>query len=367
MKTKLIIYAIASVCVFALKGQELPAFNLAQNIEDFEFALEELESSYSGFDTYVNDLTRTEYNNIVGQLRKDIDGGRVGWDAALQLYSWFDDGHLGLSLPYRIAEKYMSGKHGYNPYSEIQPYEPTRVAKEVTPKTYLVRLPDFADEELTIEWIDSVINLVQSKQYQNLIIDLRNNGGGDERYWHPFLPLIYDHPGTVKSVEYRNSPQNIAYLQAASTEFPEAQMILDKIAENPSARFVLLTDTEDYDVDVVPTNGHKPNKIVIIIDNNVASAAEEFLLQARAVSNHVTIYGKENTNGMLDCGSVRENILPNSQIPIEIPTARSCRLPNNGIDKTGIAPDVRIEWDYPTTLTDNIDEWTLKIAEDLEK
>lgn len=365
---KQILSLIIVILAFSLaKGQEFPTFSKFQNIEDFEFALEELESSYSGFDTYVNDSTRIAYNNLVSKLRNDIGAGRAGWDAALQLYSWFDDGHLGLALPYIITEKYMSGRHGYNPYPEIQPYEPLRMAKEVSPTTYLVRLPDFADEELTFEWIDSVVNVVQSHNYPNLIIDLRNNGGGDERYWHPFLSLVYDHPGTVKSVEYRNSPQNIAFLKAAAPEFPEAQMILDKISENPTIKYVLLTDTEDYNIEVVPTNSHKPNKIAIIIDNNIASAAEEFIIQAKAISDRVTIYGRENTNGMLDCASVRESILPNSQIPLEIPTARSCRLPNNGIDRTGIAPDVRIDWDYPTSLTDNIDEWTHKIATELEK
>ena len=45
----------------------------------------------------------------------------------------------------------------------------------------------------------------------------------------------------------------------------------------------------------------------------------------------------------------------------------SHRLPDRGIDKTGIAPDVRLDLPYPTELTDNIDEWVLWIAQDLKK
>ena len=43
------------------------------------------------------------------------------------------------------------------------------------------------------------------------------------------------------------------------------------------------------------------------------------------------------------------------------------RLPDHGIDKTGIAPDVRMDIPYPTKLTDNVDEWVLWVAEDLKK
>ena len=46
---------------------------------------------------------------------------------------------------------------------------------------------------------------------------------------------------------------------------------------------------------------------------------------------------------------------------------RSYRLPDRGIDPTGIAPDVRIPLPLPDVLTDNVDEWTKWVAADLEK
>lgn len=91
-------------------------------------------------------------------------------------------------------------------------------------------------------------------------------------------------------------------------------------------------------------------------------------MQAKAISERVIVYGKDNTNGSLDCASVREDaVLPNSQITLSIPICRTYGLPDNGIDKTGIMPDVRITLDYPSSLTDNLDEWTLWIASELEK
>lgn len=350
-----------------LWSQPKSSLTVDQNIEDFVFALNELETSYAGFDTYVNDSTRQEYDSIVSTLRQQIETNeRSGYDAVLFLYSWFDDGHLGMDMgSYKETGKYMSERRKFQTYDMIHSYLPEPLSKHVTSKTYLMRLPEFDEEIISIEWIENAIRDYNTSGCDNLIIDLRSNGGGDERLWHPLLPLLYDHPGTTKSVEFRMSDNNIEYLKQAADEFPEAQMILDKF-NNTHEEFILLTDKEDIEIEVPKYDGKKPRRIAFIIDANNGSATEELLIQAKAISDRTIICGKENTGGCLDCSSVRESALPNSGYPIFIPTARSCRLPNNGIDKTGIAPDVVIPINYPTSITDNIDEWTLWIANKLE-
>ena len=87
----------------------------------------------------------------------------------------------------------------------------------------------------------------------------------------------------------------------------------------------------------------------------------------RAISKRTTIYGRENTYGCLDISNFRSVNLPYSTITITIPTTVSHRLPDRGIDKEGISPDVRLDLPYPTELTDNIDEWVLWIAQDLKQ
>ena len=47
--------------------------------------------------------------------------------------------------------------------------------------------------------------------------------------------------------------------------------------------------------------------------------------------------------------------------------SRRIGLPETSIDATGIAPDVRIPLPLPARLTDNIDEWVIWVAEQLEK
>lgn len=365
MKIQKVLLIILATFTLQLYGQN-NSLSQTENLDDFEFAVTELESSYAGFDYFINDSTLQEYNQLVHKLRSQIEKGTPGWEAVLQLYSWFDDGHLGLALPYHIQAKYLSPKRLYKPYDEIETYAPELAAKEVSAKTYFIRIPAFDEDIVTVEWIDSVVNLLSNSNYQNLIIDLRGNEGGDERLWHPLLSLMYDHKGATKSAEFRTSPQNMLFMQSIAQDVPEAQMILDKFAKDSTQPYILLSDSVDIPIDVTPIKTTIEN-IAYIIDANVASASEELLIQSKAISDRVYIYGKENTSGTLDFASVREVQLPNSGIMMSIPMGRSCRMPNNGIDKTGIAPDFRITIGYPTILTDNIDEWVEWISNQLDK
>ena len=91
------------------------------------------------------------------------------------------------------------------------------------------------------------------------------------------------------------------------------------------------------------------------------------LLDIRGCSTRTKIYGKGNTLGCLDYSNIRRSDLKGSKITTWIPMTRSSRLPDEGIDETGIAPDVRISLPLPKVLSDNVDEWGLWIAEDMKK
>lgn len=352
-----------------ISAQTIQEFSIEQNLEDFDFAIRELETSYSGFDVYVNQSTQQEYDSIVANLRNQIETqNRPGYDAALYLYSWFNDGHLGINLKYhRLSEQYMSDKKKYHPYAEIDEYDPMPLFVKATDKTFLIRIPEFNEEVISFSWIDNAIDEFNKSKCDNLILDLRCNLGGDERYWHPLLPLLFDHKGTCKSVEYRMSDKNIEFLKIAASEYPEAQMILDSYNQTHKP-YILFDDKEDINIEIKPYAGRKPSKVAIIIDGNCASATESLLLQSKAISERTKVYGKEGTQGCLDCAVVRETTkLPNSGFSLLIPICRTYNIPENGIDKTGIAPDVIIPIAYPKIVTDNIDEWTIWVASELEK
>ena len=108
-------------------------------------------------------------------------------------------------------------------------------------------------------------------------------------------------------------------------------------------------------------------RAALIIDNRVASSGEALVECLKATSNRTTVYGRDNTEGCLDFANCNQVPMPNSGIDISVPMSRRVGLPETGIDATGIAPDVRIPLPLPARLTDNIDEWVIWVAEQLEK
>ena len=59
--------------------------------------------------------------------------------------------------------------------------------------------------------------------------------------------------------------------------------------------------------------------------------------------------------------------LPKTGYKFSLPLTCSMGLPQTGIDTTGIVPDVTIPLNYPTSLTDNVDEWVYWVAKWLSK
>lgn len=74
--------------------------------------------------------------------------------------------------------------------------------KPVSEKTLLIRISSF-----DYEYVDRIKELIESNKskicsYENLIIDLRGNGGGTDNAYRPLLPYIYTNPVRYLSGEY---------------------------------------------------------------------------------------------------------------------------------------------------------------------
>ena len=108
-------------------------------------------------------------------------------------------------------------------------------------------------------------------------------------------------------------------------------------------------------------------RAALIIDNTVASSGEALVEILKATSNRTTIYGRDNTKGCLDFANCNQIVMPNCGLNVLVPMSRRMGLPRTGIDMVGIAPDVRIPLPLPARLADNIDEWVIWVAEQLEK
>ncbi|MDP5171036.1 MAG: S41 family peptidase, partial [Bacteroidia bacterium] len=222
--------------------------------------------------------------------------------------------------------------------------------QELDDKTNYLRLPSFnlgykaAIDDLMLENKEAILN----KPY--LIIDLRNNGGGSDDSYLEILPFLYTSPIKVVGVSFLASPLNISSLEEGSknpkldeeTRETLAELI-PKLKENEGS-FVNLEEEEISYIEmdeIYPT----PQKVAILINENNASAAEQFLLEARQ-SSKVQLFGR-NTAGILDISNVNIIESPCKEFVIAYSMSKSYRIPEEAIDDVGITPDVVIPDEIP--------------------
>ena len=330
---------------------------------DLDRAVHELEVNYAGFPTKTNTTEkRNEYEALKTRLYKEVKEKKCKEiDAIGMLFGWFGDTHLqtgiGAHRKYRKNRtENVSQKEG------MEEYAPTAMTCIVDEETFLIRFPS-CDGDPTLEWVKESVKSYLASGCKHLIIDIRGNGGGRDMYYEPYKELLFDKKGVNVGADIRNTPEHIKFLKKTVKDIPWIEEVVERM-EKSNENFIPFVEDEITDYDTIHP---LPLKAAIIIDSGVASSGEQMVLDLNACSTRTTIYGKGNTRGCLDFSNVRWTDLPASGISIGIPMTVSRRLPNQGIDETGIAPDVRITLPLPKKLTDNVDEWVLWIANEMKK
>lgn len=408
MMKRILCYVMCLLTGIAAMAQ-LPELTVEQHLEDYDYAVKYLEDNYAGFPNKVVDSTLVDYEALKTRLRTQVASGeRTSWDAIAEYTGWFNDYHLRLCMNdvgsdgkvRGSTDKYRTRTRIY--YDEMMElYQPTAIACKVTDKTFLIRFPSCYGEP-DMEWIKGSIQAFRESGCENLVLDIRGNVGGSDNYFLPYWELLYDHEGTDRGIEFRNTPEHRRMLlqQFQDEGLPEEmamgiQAMFPMIEHIPYLPFTFLSKFQDMMSDsegpsmqglmgllgeLDPSNGggsmltyrcaqvdDAVRKAALIIDNFVASSGEQMVRQIRLTSDRTVIYGRDNTLGCMDFSNLNEVELPNSHINFTSPMSRSMGLPETGVDDTGIAPDVRIDLPLPAKLTDNVDEWVIWVAEQLEK
>ncbi|WP_394225411.1 S41 family peptidase [Pseudoalteromonas spongiae] len=235
--------------------------------------------------------------------------------------------------------------------------------KVLSNKTALLRIPSF-DHSVKKE-IDTVIkdNLDTILQTENLIIDIRGNGGGSDVSYEEILPIIYTNPIRTIGLEFLSTTLN----NSRMLQFMEDDNFSDedkewakesyKKLENRLGEFVNLED----DTVTVETFEHVhplPKNVGVLIDNRNGSTAEQFLLAAKQ-SQKVKLFGV-TTRGVLDISNMYQVKSPSKHFTLYYSVSKSFRIPEMAIDSKGIQPDYYIDASVPAF------QWidhTLKILE----
>jgi hypothetical protein len=212
--------------------------------------------------------------------------------------------------------------------------------------TLILRIPDFSYSEKQL--IDSVLEANKERilTTENLIIDLRNNGGGSDDSFYGILPYIYTNPIRVVGLEFLSTPLNNSRMRSfmEDPDFPEefrewAEGAVKKLDEN-LGEFVNF-DSTLVDITTLDTVYPYPKHVGIVINENNASTTEQFLLAAKQ-SKKVKLFGT-TTYGMLDISNMYFIEAPCGDFQLSYSLSRSFRIPDMTIDEKGIQPDYYID------------------------
>ncbi|HRE63783.1 MAG TPA: S41 family peptidase [Ferruginibacter sp.] len=180
----------------------------------------------------------------------------------------------------------------------------------------------------------------------HLIIDIRGNGGGGDICYRGFKKYLYTQPVISTGADFLATADNIKAYRTSIEEagLPEADAKeyladMDKAEAFAGSYYNMFPD----EVDSSGTRLAKPQKIMILMDEKCASAAEQFLLEARQSKKAILV--GQPSRGVLDYANVCEYKMEHYGMSLLYPTSRSRRIDNGqGIENKGIQPHYSIDF-----------------------
>lgn len=174
------------------------------------------------------------------------------------------------------------------------------------------------DQQLTSK-LDSFYNSVdhEIKRRPNLIIDIRNNGGGSERSYLNLLPYAYTKPLHIDSAVVWVSPENIRRYEETSSE--KNKQLIERMKKANNFTFIPQSE-EMINTWTLDSVSALPKKIALLYNRGTASAAEGMILYFMQSSKVITI--GENSGGYIGYGNVMTAQTPCGKYTIQSTTTK---------------------------------------------
>ncbi|MCB9325614.1 MAG: peptidase S41 [Lewinellaceae bacterium] len=254
---------------------------------------------------------------------------------------------IGFVTLKRIAPEFKANEQDINIERQLR-FQSTSAPlfEKLTDNTVILRIPSFSYSEK--ELIDSLIDLHFQEiiSTENLIIDLRNNGGGSDASFEQILPLTYTNPIRTVGVEFLSTPLNnqrmLDFMNDPdwTTEDKKwAEESLRKLNQH-IGEFVNL-DSTAVTIETFDTIYPYPKNVGIIINEGNGSTTEQFLLAAKQ-SKKVKLFGT-TTAGVLDISNMYFTDSPCEDFKLGYSLSKSMRIPEMSIDNKGIQPDYYLD------------------------
>ncbi len=253
----------------------------------------------------------------------------------------------------RVSPKFEKEEGIETYYEAIMAQKP--FLKELNKTTLLLRIPSF--NGALKKDIDSVITANKSKieSTENLIIDIRYNGGGSDGSFAKIIPYLYTNTiRIVRTQLYSTKLNNQRMLdfydnyqkygmQADEREY--LKKAYNKLSKNLGKFVSLQDDGKTVGITKMDKILPYPKNVGIIINNGNGSTAEEFLLAAKQ-SKKVKLFGT-TTAGVLDISNMYFVNSPCNEFKMGYALSKSFRIPDMAIDEKGIQPDYFIDKTIP--------------------
>lgn len=250
------------------------------------------------------------------------------------------------------------------------PGEPSCVCLPLGPARYYLKLDNFFDAQNISAILDHAANDIE--RAEALIIDLRNNCGGNDTEFLPLLRFLLSETDPMcgkpiftgaDDILYteRNTAARIEILRehlasAASEEIRKFLRAQIRELKNNRGRGFLPAKPDAF---VFPPHGtRRPEKVAILTDCDCASSAESFV-EIAARLQKVTVVGRP-TMGINDYANLARCDF--GEYVLHYPTSRSRAIDSGrGTRGKGIPPDVFVPW-TPKHIFEDVD---LAVACDL--
>ncbi len=359
---------------------------LRNQLSDFDYGTRYMEANNAVFPFIMKKGYQHEYDSVKSECRSKLENHEWGLDRALEtLGVWLSknfDHHSVFFTRVNIDVNEEINEAMKRDGVENLNFHVKAMEGKVDSDTYVIRVPSCTGHNPTFQWVEDAVQHYKESGCKYLIVDDRHNEGGNSSIWNPIYNLVADHYSAKASRDiFLNTAENRKFFDEVKKyvyiDEDTENMLRDlksKYEQSPDG-FVDLSktfDTETADEHDNHTFDPKmrselPLKLAIIIDHETVSAGETLLVQVKAVSDRVTIYGRTHTEGSERTGDVRFVKLPFSKLYLMYPTKVTNALETmEDIRFPGIAPDVYIDLPY-TTFTDNIDSWVLWVAKEMKK
>ena len=233
---------------------------------------------------------------------------------------------------------------------QIRPYS----FKILADKTGLIDFKEFSGEAQFPGFLDSIFSVMSKEKTKNLIIDLRDNGGGNSILGDELFQYI-------SKVPFSQAGKTITKYSNIQSQFYEKH--------RKSGNFSFLTDLSESEFNTLVS--HKPGSIVILEDTLIPLRENKYrfsgnvyvLASINSFSsasmfawcfhkfNMGVIVGEETGGYIVSFGDIIYSVLPKSNLNMTISTKELYLYGTTDNDRHGVLPDYQVKPDDALDFT----------------